>query len=278
MASASGWKLVLATLALGLPAGMAMGQEFVVRDRFVEARERVLREREAAQATPAALPDVVETQLLPVDDQALDLAIAMPAESYTMIAPVEVAAAVVQEPASPVQSPSVWQPIRENEVWNETAGEGAWVTGPEQAATGRAAWGELEPGPYDYSWRRDIPGVVLTNTHWFDGPRGEGYAAPFGYTSAYCRSGTGPQQDARGNPSFCDEWKSPCGCDCCDEPFGLDVFKSRPWGPWPQKKHDCGCQTQCNGCAEGTCGGTAGEFPGGIGRLGFLDEPLISIR
>ncbi len=330
MARAFGWKVALATLVLGqllATTAAVFGQEFVVRDRLNEARERVSRERMAAQATPV-MDSVADESALPVTPQPglsksepeapgenaesainshpresasasgsqefvvltghpqpfqaepTSLQLNPAGDSYTATEPV--GSPVVEVPASglPGESLSVWQEPTNNEVWGVPADDAGWMQGADFAAGSRSAWGELEPGPYDYSWRREIPGVVLTNTHWHDGPRGEGYAAPFGYSSAYCRSGTGPQQDARGNPSFCDEWKSACGCSCCEEPFGLDIFKSRPYGPWPQKKHGCGCQTECNGCAEGAgaCGGTAGDGPAHAGRQGLFDEPLFSIR
>jgi hypothetical protein len=287
MARAYGWKVALVALVLlqGLAGNTAVsGQEFVVRDRLAEARARVIRERMAGQHTPAQ-GSVAEAQTMPEHAQPfpiepLSLQLNPAVGSYAATDAVE--NSVVEVPASGFhgESPPVWQEPTNNEVWTEPAVDAGWMPVADTAAGSRPVLGELEPGPYDYSWRRDIPGVVLTNTHWHDGPRGEGYAAPFGYSSAYCRSGTGPQQDARGNPSFCDEWKTPCGCSCCDEPFGLDIFKSRPYGAWPQKKHGCGCQTNCNGCAEGTptCGGLGGDAPARSNRLGLPDEPLFSIR
>lgn len=71
---------------------------------------------------------------------------------------------------------------------------------------------------------------VWSNSHYFDGPTGPGAAAPFGFTSIWQKSGHGAATDALGNRRDCDEWNCLCGCDGCDEPFGLDIFKP-PYSP-----------------------------------------------
>lgn len=257
--SRSGFVLTFSSLFAW--AGLTVGQEFVVQDRMAQARERVLSNAAAASAQTGQAPAGANgagvsavVRATPAANSVVEVGTRnWPGHQDSLV---YTGAPVQQEPQNQhYEFPS--NPVQADAgiAWNDGNAAYGPVDPPATVFLGEgySRPGELEPGPYDYSWRRGAIRPVLTNTHWFDGPRGYGEASPFGFGSAYCRSGRGQTHDANGNPLHCDDWRTACGCNCCDEPWGLDMFKSRPYGPLPVKRHQCGCRPYCNGCGEG-CG------------------------
>jgi|GEM_PF-7113250 len=223
------------------------GQDFVIRDRVAEARTRIFsqqgNEPVARVVVPAPMNPSVESR--DISQARIQASTAM----YTT-------AAAIPE-YEDTGAATYRQEEYTSSVLHHDANEPYYspAAGHSQVQIGS---GQPVPGPGARWSNQFTPGVVLTNSHFFEGTRGPGVDLPFYYSSSYCRSGRGPETDAAGNPIFCDEWIGSWPCPCCDQPIGLPCL--HPWGH-AYKKHGHLGKTGCKGCSAagnsnscGTCG------------------------
>lgn len=283
--------MILSGLALlagwsGVPA-ISLAQDdgaFVVRDRLSEARERIERQQQQEYAAPPAsameflAAGQAEQPAWEQEEEPALTRITVQPMADSRTGPSAVQWTSTQEPAGNVVLPSngdVYSVPTQTATSTVAATPdfaqhpfdawGAGIAGDSPVGDGGAGWYDL-PARKSGVLHGMVPvgNHVWSNTHFFDGPNGPGQGSPFAFTSAYQRSGRFPATDALGNPTDCDEWRNACGCDCCDEPFGLDIFKHKPYGPLPNPPafgvRRCGtCATaqscECQSCGNGvrTC-------------------------
>ncbi len=207
------------------------GQDFVVRDRVSEARERIVEKHSEEMTSPLVVS--VHADNLVVGPQLTEQTHGLPG-AYVSTAPT---------PGFEENDPPAY--VEEDygsSVTHSIEGKPYYESDPGQS---RVQLSSASSGPADAWTSQYTPGVVLTNAHYFDGMKGPGNPLPFAYFSAYARSGRGQEHDAAGNPIFCDEWgRWSCQCDCCNEPLGLDCL--RPKGHAKKRSGQCG-KAGCKG-------------------------------
>ncbi len=264
--------------SVAVAAAISHGQEtgFVVRDRISEAWSRV--ESQATTTAGASGQALVHVAKTP-DGQDL------PDANSVAVSVLEVRPVARATAAQYVSAPNDYswqetaegaaQPDFENEPAADFFGQANRLTVSNGLAfqgegAGVEVWSGGQFRPATYYGTVQTGDHVFSNTHFFDGMHGPGAAPPFGFTSAWQKSGAVPETDAFGRPTQCNEWQYQCGCDCCNEPMGLDMFKRRPYGTlrgnggccdWQGRgcgNRNCGkggCQTSDYGCGNGQCTG-----------------------